>query len=666
MLRFTAARRPCARALLLQPFLLPAPALRARFSTAPAPLPPQPPSRDESSLAIFRSVLAAGKAAAAEKRAAAAGAAPAGALDADSVVRLLRLLRPEAPRLAGALATLGVTTGISLLFPFAIGRVLDVALDPTGLLSPAAISTGLFVLFGVQSALIVLRSNLLTVAGERLSAGIRRDLFKSVLSQDLAWFDRQRTGDIINRLSADTGALQAALTTQVTGGLRSVFMVAGGTGALFYLSPTLAALSMVLIPPVAVAGITYGRYVEGQQRAVQEALGRTMEVAQELVANVRTVRQYAREREEAQRFDAAVGDSYRLARRIGIVSGWFDASVHLAANLGLIAVLGYGGTQIASGAMSAGDLTAFLMYSLYTGFNLGNLSRVYSELKRAAGVAGRIYEIADSAPSIPLSGQAPMAYWAAAPSAGAGASAVSLGAPTVIMERIERAAATAAAAAAARGAGGAAAPAASLRPPAVSGRISFSSVSFAYPTRSSQLVLNGLSLDIPPGCNLALVGASGCGKSTLGALLTRLYDPCTAAGGAAALAGGGGGAGAGAILLDGRDIREYDPTWLRSQIAVVPQEPVLFATSIADNIRYGRPGATLEQVQHAARMACAHDFICSFAGGYETRVGERGAQLSGGQRQRVAIARAILKDAPILILDVRFFGGGARLACLPF
>jgi ABC-type multidrug transport system fused ATPase/permease subunit len=319
-------------------------------------------------------VLASGKEERAKKKASDPDAAA--ALDQASLGRLAKLLRPEAPKLAAAVATLGITTGISLLFPYAIGRVLDVALLPAdSLLSPAAISGGLLALFCVQSGLIVLRSALLTVAGERLSAGIRRDLFKAVLSQDCAWFDKQRTGDIINRLSSDTSSLQNALTVQVAAGLRSLFMVAGGTGMLLYLSPQLAALSMVLIPPVALAGMTYGRYVQGQSKAVQAALGRTMEVAEELVSSIRTVRQHARERQEGARFDVAVGDSYRLARRIGIVAAWFDGAVHLAANVGLIAVLWYGGNQISSGVMSAGDLTAFLMYSLYMGFNLANLSR---------------------------------------------------------------------------------------------------------------------------------------------------------------------------------------------------------------------------------------------------------------------------------------------------
>jgi ABC-type multidrug transport system fused ATPase/permease subunit len=488
--------------------------------------PPPPPSKDESSLAILRSVLAAGKAAKEAKRKEADPVAAAGRLDGASVGRLFRLLRPEAPRLVGAIATLGVTTGISLLFPWAIGRVLDVALAPSAALSPGVISAGLLGLFCVQSSLIVLRSTLLTVAGERLSAGIRRDLLKAVLSQDAAWFDRQRTGDVINRLSSDTAALQNALTTQVTGGLRSLFMAAGSAGMLFYLSPPLAALSLVLIPPVAGMGMFYGRYVAGQQRAVQEALGQTMEVAEELVSNIRAVRQFGGERGAAARFDGAVGDSYRLARRIGIVAAWFDGAVHMAANFGLVAVLWYGGNQISSGALSAGDLTSFLMYSLYTGFNLGNLSKVYSDLKRASGVADRIYEIADTRPGIPLAAARPIEFWG-----GGGAGVDGAGErPTDIMRALDAAAGAAAAATEAS--------APLLAPAAVRGHVVFRSLHFAYPARPDAPVLAGLDLEVPPGTNLALVGASGSGKSTLALLLTRLYD-----------------ATGGAVELDGVDVR---------------------------------------------------------------------------------------------------------------
>jgi ABC transporter fused permease/ATP-binding protein len=173
-----------------------------------------------------------------------------------------------------------------------------------------------------------------------------------------------------------------------------------------------------------------------------------------------------------------------------------------------------------------------------------------------------------------------------------------------------------------------------IEPARTEGRIEFESVEFSYPTRKDMPVLKGIELSIRPGEVVALVGSSGAGKSTIASLLMRLYDPT-----------------AGQIRLDGRDLRELDPGWLRRQIGVVAQEPILFSSSIADNLRYGRPGATAEELAAAAGAANAHDFIMKFPDGYGTLVGERGVQLSGGQKQRVAIARAVLKDPRLLVLD---------------
>jgi ATP-binding cassette subfamily B protein len=166
------------------------------------------------------------------------------------------------------------------------------------------------------------------------------------------------------------------------------------------------------------------------------------------------------------------------------------------------------------------------------------------------------------------------------------------------------------------------------------GRMALEGLSFAYPTRPEVTVLNEVNLSLEPGKVLALVGQSGGGKSTVASLLLRLYDPT-----------------GGRVTFDGVDVRELDTTWLREQIGIVSQEPVLFATSIAENIRYGRPDATQAEVEAAARAANAHDFVTAFPEGYGTLVGERGVRLSGGQKQRIAIARAILKDPHVLILD---------------
>ncbi|MDX2023084.1 MAG: ABC transporter transmembrane domain-containing protein [Deltaproteobacteria bacterium] len=170
--------------------------------------------------------------------------------------------------------------------------------------------------------------------------------------------------------------------------------------------------------------------------------------------------------------------------------------------------------------------------------------------------------------------------------------------------------------------------------PHVQGHVELQDVTFAYPTRADVPVLEGLTLQLLPGEVVAVVGPSGAGKSTVAALITRFYDPQS-----------------GSLKLDEHDLRQLDARWLRSQIGVVAQEPVLFSTSIAENIRYGKPGASEAEVQDAARAANAHDFVLRFPQGYQTPVGERGVQLSGGQKQRIAIARALLKNPRVLILD---------------
>jgi ATP-binding cassette subfamily B protein len=168
----------------------------------------------------------------------------------------------------------------------------------------------------------------------------------------------------------------------------------------------------------------------------------------------------------------------------------------------------------------------------------------------------------------------------------------------------------------------------------VDGRVAFEAVRFAYPQRPDVEVLRGIDLTVHPGERVALVGPSGAGKSTIGALLVRLYDPP-----------------AGRVTLDGADLRELDPSWLRRLVGVVSQEPVLFSTTIAENVRYGRPDATDAEVREAVRAANAEGFVRAFPDGLATRVGERGQQLSGGQKQRIAIARALLKEPRILLLD---------------
>jgi ABC-type multidrug transport system fused ATPase/permease subunit len=622
----------------------------AAAPAAPTVWAPQtaPPPSNESALALVKRVVALSpkRGAAKDGKDGDASSSAAEKLTGVTLRRLVQLLRPEAVPVSVSVATLAVTTGISLLFPYAIGQILDVALAaPTdGGWSPGSISAGLLALFGVQSGLIVVRSALLTISGERMAAGLRKDAFRAILSQETSWFDAHRTGELLNRLSSDTAVVQKALTTNVTNGLRAAAMAVGGTGMLFALSPSLALLSLGLIPPVALGGVVYGRYLQGQQRAVQEALGEASAAAEEILGQVRTVRAFAAERAEARRFAAKVDGSYALARRIGVVAAYFDGAVHAAANVSLVAVLWYGGVLVSGGTMSAGDLTAFLLYSVYTGFNVSSVSSTYSELKRAAGAASRLFELTDRVPRMPLGDGGGASYWR--PELDADDAAEARAGQSWAVRRRPRSAAAITGegagylsplpAASSDSSSGASSSSSSLVTlPEVRGDVTFRDIAFAYPSRPDQPVLEGCSLVVPAGKTVAVVGGSGSGKSTLAALLTRQYDPA-----------------GGAVLLDGVDIRGLDPSWLRGRvIGTVAQEPQLFACSVADNIRYGRPGATDDEVVAAAKLAHAHGFITAFPEGYATQVGERGLKLSGGQRQRVAIARAILKDPRILILD---------------
>jgi ATP-binding cassette subfamily B protein len=506
-------------------------------------------------------------------------AAPGSSSRTVSLGRVLRLARPEVPSLALGTFFLAVGSAASLVFPRAIGRIVDEAIQPGKDLSAldrvALVLVGVFLVQAVAGAL---RFSLFTISGERVVTRLRADLFARIIEQEIAFFDEKKTGELVNRLASDTTVLQNTVSVNISMGLRFLATILGGVGALFYTSPRLTLVMLAVVPPVALGAVAYGRRVRKLSRDVQDALARASEVADETLSGIRTVRAFAAEPREAARYEEAVMGSFRLARTRTILASTFMAVASFAAGTAASAVLWYGGRLVVAGALTPGGLTSFLVYTLLVAFSLGGLSDLWADFMKASGAADRIFELMDRVPTIPPTGGAAV--------------------------------------------------------DGVEGRVDFQSVFFAYPTRRDAKVLQGIDLAVRPGEVIALVGPSGAGKSTIAALLTRLYDPD-----------------AGAILLDGRDLRTLAPDGLRRKIGVVSQEPILFSSSIAENIRYGRAGATDAEVEAAARTANAHDFISKFPEGYATLVGERGVQLSGGQKQRVAIARAVLKDPRILVLD---------------
>jgi len=492
--------------------------------------------------------------------------------------RLLSLARPERRALLLGTLFLFVGSAAGLAWPQLVRVLIDDALagGHASRLDRAALIMG--ALFLVQSAAVAIRYVLFTVAGERIVARLRHQLFARLLDQEIAFFDGRRTGELTSRLASDTTVLQNTVSANLSMLLRNGAGAIGGVILLFLTSPILTGLMLAVVPPVALGAAVYGRRVRKLSREVQDALAAASEVAEESLSGIRTVRSFAAEEQEAARYGAAVEHSFDVARRRAKVAGAFFGGMSFAAYAAAAVVLWYGGRLVLGGEMSVGQLTSFLMYSLLVAFSLGALGELWTDFMRASGASERIFELLDRTPEIPVRG--------------------------------------------------------GDRPAAVAGEVRLEQVSFSYPTRPDVQVLRGIDLTIRPGERVALVGPSGAGKSTIAALVARHYDPAS-----------------GVVRLDGADVRTLDPTWLRRQIGVVAQEPLLFSTTIAENVRYGRPEATDAEVEAAVRAANAHGFVSAFPDGYATQVGERGVQLSGGQKQRIAIARAMLKDPRLLVLD---------------
>jgi ABC-type multidrug transport system fused ATPase/permease subunit len=491
--------------------------------------------------------------------------------------RLLGFLRPYRSSVILSAVLAAAAMVMTVVIPWLSGRAIDRIRDGD---KPGLTTLGLAIAGAgvLRLALTVVRR---LVAG-RVSLGVELDLrtrmYDHLQALELGFFDRQQTGQLMSRATVDLQSVRFFLGYGLIFMLQSALAIVFAAGAMIVVQPELAVISLAPVPFVIFVAARYGRRSRPALQEVQQRIAELTADVEENIGGVRVVKSFAREDRQLDRFRRQVGRVFDQAMVSTRLQAFYNPFIGFLPQLGLAAILFFGGRQVITGQMTIGEFSAFYTYLLMLLSPMRTLGISLGLAQRATAAGARLYQILDRAPTI-----------SSRP-----------GAPPL---------------------------------PPGDGHVELRGATLTY-EEATRPALRDVSLDVPGGSTVALVGATGSGKTTLVALLPRLYDVDE-----------------GAVLIDGADVRDVEVASLRRAVAVVDDAPFLFSATVAENIAYAHADASREEIERAARRAQAHDFIARLPDGYDTRVGERGLTLSGGQRQRLAIARAFLADPRILVLD---------------